>query len=69
MSLPEHLETLRTRVVIEKDSVHNVCYTKIIFEYFHILEATSTSTRLLTIPNVSSAFRSLPATTLINILV
>ncbi|KAG2188460.1 hypothetical protein INT44_001213 [Umbelopsis vinacea] len=24
MSLPEHLETLRTRVVIEKDSVHNV---------------------------------------------
>jgi hypothetical protein len=27
MSLPEHLETLRTRVVIEKDSVHNVCYT------------------------------------------
>ncbi|CAO3681626.1 unnamed protein product [Umbelopsis vinacea] len=24
MSLPEHLETLRTRVMIEKDSVHNV---------------------------------------------
>ncbi|CAM0142577.1 DNA-directed RNA polymerase core subunit rpc40 [Umbelopsis sp. WA50703] len=24
MSLPEHLETLRTRVIIEKDSVHNV---------------------------------------------
>jgi hypothetical protein len=34
MSLPEHLETLRTRVVIEKDSVHNVRYTKIIFKCF-----------------------------------